>query len=163
MNCSTNFILVDSYTLDLKAETKVISHHGWKQYGILLEPLLVEVQWGTGQPRFNSGIGRSWAGKQVGWLFHRANLELLELWWEIPWDMAYGKEYSMYFHTVLTAHTLQGATLLNSIFSCQILLEYGRKGIVRPALQQINWVYDTFLLFKQFSREYSLIRCSIRW
>ena len=76
------------------------------------------------------------------------------------------QDYSMYFHAVLTSYSPRFYFIklsLSLFFSCQILLEYGRKGIVEPARQQINWVYDTFLLFKQFSWEYILIRCSIRY
>lgn len=52
---------------------------------------------------------------------------------------------------------------LSLSFSCQILLEYGRKGIVEPARQRINWAYVTFLLFKQFFMRVYFDRCSIRY
>lgn len=50
----------------------------------------MEVHWVLGQPCFSAGIGRGWTEKQVIGLLYRASLEL-ELWWEIPWDLGYGK------------------------------------------------------------------------
>lgn len=85
MNRSISFTLAGSCTLALKAETKVISHHQYKQLGILLEPLLMEVR-GTGQPRF-----QFWPWEMLDWETSwltplRASLKLLELWWDVPWD-----------------------------------------------------------------------------
>lgn len=48
-------------------------------------------------------LDRGWTGKQISRLFCMVSLEL-ELWWAIPWDLPYGKDHSVYFHTVLTAH-----------------------------------------------------------
>lgn len=96
-------MIVDSSTLDLKAEAKVTSHHQCKPYGT--DTFGVIVSGGpvvTGRLCFNSGVGEIWAGKQTGCLLYRESLGLVGLWWEIPWDITNGKEYTMYFYTVLT-------------------------------------------------------------